>query len=90
MAEQNDHDILIELRTMVGLLMQNQERYFSEQKELTKRLTEVETMQGVQETKIENFKDDLRALQKKSMIFDGLNALGIAISTVLAYILGNR
>jgi hypothetical protein len=70
--------------------MSTQDKYFNEQKELTRRMTEVETEQGVQDTKIDDLKDTVRGLQKRSMIFDGLNALAIAISAVISYILGHR
>jgi len=113
MAE-HDHDILIEVRTLVNQLIESQREYFDEYKILAGRVTQMEVLrsgdnaklatiqESVQKTldnysrinqhdaSLANLKEDITALQKRSNILDGLNALGVAISGVVGFIFGHR
>lgn len=112
--EQNDHDILIEIRTRVDTLITSQREYFDEYKILAGRVTQMEVLRssdnaklaqiqesvqktldnysriGKHDVEIENLKEELTTLQKRSNILDGLNALGVAISGVVGFVFGHR
>jgi len=111
---EHDHDILIEVRTLVNQLIEAQKNYFDEHKILAGRITQIEVLRSgdnakiasIQEsvqrsldnysrinqhdTELINIKEEVKLLQKRSDLLDGLNALGVTISGVIGFIFGQR
>ncbi len=111
---ENDHDILIEVRTTLNMLVETQREYLTQYGKLAERVATIETKDSrdserlraisvdVQrsldnhtrintlETQITEIKENVSTMQRRSNMLDGLNGLGVAISTVIGFIFGHK
>ena len=113
MMEQNDHDILVSLKTLMDVMIQNQsdfyKRYEERHTELVSRVSvleqsdsrDSERFRGIMEqiqrsldnakriekltSDMDNLGNNLRDLQKKSNLFDIVNAVGVAIAAAVGW-----
>src|SRR3990167_11041227 len=107
--EQNDHDLLIEIKTNVKSLADGQSNFLREMRDLNIRVSKLEVKErgdsekvqsiskDVQQTlansqriteafvEIQNVKEDVGDLKRKSNLWDIANAVGVTIAAALGY-----
>jgi glutathionylspermidine synthase len=85
---QTDHDLLIELNTKMGMLLDGQKMYIEAWGKLIERITAIEIEQGRHDTEINALQDDLDELRKKFSLADTINMVVTAVAASAAGAIG--
>lgn len=88
MENQSDHDLLISLNTKMEMMLVGQQQFINQWITLVERTTAIEIEQSKQATLLNNLKEEVVELQKKSSFADNVNMAVTAVASIIAGAIG--
>ena len=88
MENQSDHDLLISLNTKMEMMLVGQQQFINQWITLVERTTAIEIEQSKQATLLNNLKEEVGELQKKSSFADNVNMAVTAVASIIAGAIG--
>ena len=88
MEDQSDHDLLISLNTKMEMMLVGQQQFINQWITLVERTTAIEIEQSKQATLLNNLKEEVVELQKKSSFADNVNMAVTAVASIIAGAIG--